>query len=937
MFFCSSCCQVSKLTLLDLLITVCLKLFNIASCLEINEVNVSSAGCFCRPSAGPAWSQALLDVCATCHPNATCEDKPDGSGKVCNCNYGFVGNGRTHCQDKDECQIGASKICGQQTTCHNTYGSYYCTCLSGYSPSNNMAVFIPNDGTHCQDIDECRITGLCGEGGQCRNLEGSFDCSCQVGYRVHNGAEPFRPQGGGASCKVVDCGPPVPVEDSVLLSITVTMYGGVARFGCEEGFVWRRGDNSSVCGADGSWSEPSLVCEEILCGNPPLIEFTEQVWSSTSSPGSTVLYLCTKGFHGNGGHNVSVCGKNGQWTSPTLSCQETLCGDPPVAPHTVQVWDGSFASGSTAAYYCNPGFYHHEGSNVSVCADDGYWTEPGILCKEVDCGEPTSIPHAVAEWDNISTVGSKVVYRCDRGFVNVGEGNVSVCTASGGWDTPSLSCQEISCRNPPVIENANMQWDGTPHAGAVVYYQCEEGYYSRGLRNYSECGENGLWEDVDLSCEEISCRNPPVIENANMQWDGTPHGGAVVYYQCEEGYYSRGLRNYSECGENGLWKDVDLSCEEVNCGPPKCLPNTNLLWGGSSTPGSVARCECVDGFYQESGNDLSTCSLSGVWGEVSVKCKAKCGPVPVLAHSEVVWHNRSVAIHRCAAGYHSWRGVNASVCGGSGLWLRATLNCIEIKPPINQLTLYNGNCLKWKAEKYEEDTELYKVVYLGSRDYQRSFLDKGRRLLSSRDDRLVICLRLLPLTNYSISITAAAARFTATVTANTSLTVPPAPVVHYTELETPVPTLRLKRSPNTLDPISFYQIFVLPVEELVVFDCSSPASLDPSSRAESPAEYMTAQLGVQSLGTEVNFTVGDGVLYGGFYNAPLQSGNTYFVVLRVVSRWKTMSRSCCVVWAKVAGTSYVLRVSSLCAAASVAAVAMVLLGAYNLSWCVNRT
>ncbi|XP_014869785.1 sushi domain-containing protein 1 isoform X2 [Poecilia latipinna] len=828
-------------------------------------------------SAVPAWTQAVLDVCATCHPNATCEDKPDGSGKVCNCNYGFVGNGRTHCQDKDECQIGASKICGQHTTCHNTYGSYYCTCLSGYRPSNNMAVFIPNDGTHCRDIDECRITGQCGEGGQCRNLEGSFDCSCQIGYKVHNGAEPFRPQRGGAACKVVDCGPPVLVEDSVLLSITVTTYGGVARFGCEEGFVWRRGDNSSVCGADGSWSESSLVCEEILCGNPPLIEFTEQVWSSSSSPGSTVLYLCTEGFHSNGGHNVSVCGKNGQWTSPTLSCQETLCGDPPVVPHTVQVWDGSFTPGSTAAYYCNLGFYHHEGSNVSVCADNGYWTVPGILCKEVDCGEPTSIPHAIMEWDNISTVGSKVVYRCDRGFVNVDEGNVSVCTASGGWDAPSLSCQEISCRNPPVIEHAN------------------------------------------------------------MQWDGTPHGGAVVYYQCEEGYYTRGLRNYSECGENGLWEDVDLSCEEVNCGPPKCLPNTNLLWDGSSTPGSVARCECVDGFYQESGNDLSTCSLSGVWGEVSVKCKAKCGPVPFLAHSEVVWHNRSVVIHRCVAGYHSWRGVNASVCSGSGLWLRATLNCIEIKPPVNQLTLYNGNCLKWKAEKFEEDTELYKVVYLGSRDYQRSFLDKGRRQLSSKGDRLIICLRLLPLTNYSISITAVAARFTATITANTSLTVPPAPVVHYTELETPVPTLRLKRSPNTLDPISFYQIFVLPVEELVVFDCSSPASLDPSSRAESPAEYLTAQLGVQSLGAEVNFTVGDGVLYGGFYNAPLQSGNTYFIVLRVVSRWKTMSRSCCVLWAKVAGTSYILRVSSLCAAASIAAVAMVLLAAYRLSWCVNRT
>ena len=41
-----------------------------------------------------------LDVCATCHPNATCDDKSNGSGKVCNCKYGFVGNGRTFCQGR---------------------------------------------------------------------------------------------------------------------------------------------------------------------------------------------------------------------------------------------------------------------------------------------------------------------------------------------------------------------------------------------------------------------------------------------------------------------------------------------------------------------------------------------------------------------------------------------------------------------------------------------------------------------------------------------------------------------------------------------------------------------------------------------------------------------------------------------------------------------
>lgn len=40
----------------------------------------------------------IVDVCATCHANATCEDKSDGSGKMCKCMYGFVGNGRIYCQ-----------------------------------------------------------------------------------------------------------------------------------------------------------------------------------------------------------------------------------------------------------------------------------------------------------------------------------------------------------------------------------------------------------------------------------------------------------------------------------------------------------------------------------------------------------------------------------------------------------------------------------------------------------------------------------------------------------------------------------------------------------------------------------------------------------------------------------------------------------------------
>ena len=52
--------------------------------------------------------------------------------------------------DKDECQIGARKICGPRAACHNTVGSYACTCMGGFRPSNHRTSFTPNDGTYCQ-------------------------------------------------------------------------------------------------------------------------------------------------------------------------------------------------------------------------------------------------------------------------------------------------------------------------------------------------------------------------------------------------------------------------------------------------------------------------------------------------------------------------------------------------------------------------------------------------------------------------------------------------------------------------------------------------------------------------------------------------------------------------------------------------------------------
>lgn len=56
--------------------------------------------------------------------------------------------------DKDECQFGASVVCGNHTSCHNTPGGFYCICLEGYRATNNNKTFIPNDGTFCTGTQE---------------------------------------------------------------------------------------------------------------------------------------------------------------------------------------------------------------------------------------------------------------------------------------------------------------------------------------------------------------------------------------------------------------------------------------------------------------------------------------------------------------------------------------------------------------------------------------------------------------------------------------------------------------------------------------------------------------------------------------------------------------------------------------------------------------
>ncbi|XP_019491338.1 PREDICTED: sushi domain-containing protein 1 [Hipposideros armiger] len=243
---------------------------------------------------------------------------------MCICKYGFVGNGRIKCVDKNECQLGASVVCGKHTSCHNTPGGFYCICLEGYRATNNNETFIPNDGTFCTDIDECEVSGLCRQGGRCVNTHGSFECYCMDGYLSKSGPEPFHPTRDATSCTEIDCGNPPEVPGGYIIGNYTSRLGSQVRYACKEGFFSSPEDTISSCTALGTWESPQLNCQEIDCGRPPEVQHAILVGNHSSSLGSVAHYVCQEGFESRGGKITSVCTEKGIWKESTLTCTEII-------------------------------------------------------------------------------------------------------------------------------------------------------------------------------------------------------------------------------------------------------------------------------------------------------------------------------------------------------------------------------------------------------------------------------------------------------------------------------------------------------------------------------------------------------------------------------------------------------------------------------------
>lgn len=90
--------------------------------------------------------------------------------KECECPTGFTAHNE-QCIDIDECRDENLSECSHD--CHNTHGSYYCSCPSGLTMSENRK--------DCVDFDECRHDRyICGKL-ECENTYRGYRCLCEDG------------------------------------------------------------------------------------------------------------------------------------------------------------------------------------------------------------------------------------------------------------------------------------------------------------------------------------------------------------------------------------------------------------------------------------------------------------------------------------------------------------------------------------------------------------------------------------------------------------------------------------------------------------------------------------------------------------------------------------------------------------------------------------
>ncbi|XP_055973137.1 sushi, von Willebrand factor type A, EGF and pentraxin domain-containing protein 1 [Sorex fumeus] len=586
-------------------------------------------------------------------------------------------------------------------------------------------------------------------------------------------------------CVPAKCAEPPLLENQLILK-ELTTEVGVVMFSCKEGHVLQ-GPSVLKCLPSLQWNDSFPVCKMVLCPQPPLISFGVPAPSSLHF-GSTVKYTCVDGFFLKG-ETTTFCQADGTWSSPLPECVPVECPQPEEILNGIIDVQG-LAYLSTALYTCKPGF-ELVGNTTILCGENGHWLGGKPICKPIECPKPKEILNGKFSYTNLY-YGQTITYSCDRGFRLEGH-KALTCLETGDWDMDVPSCSAIHCNPPQPIENGFVEgadysygamiiyscipgfqvaghamqtceesgWSssipicvpidcGLPphidfgdctkvkdgqgyfdqeedmmevpylatrpshHVGAVaktwenskgssnihatnflygtmVLYTCHPGYELLG-NPLLICQEDGIWNGTAPSCISIECDMPTAPENGFLHFTETTMGSAVKY-SCKPGHSLVGS-DIRLCLQNKEWSNTSPSCEAISCEKPNSIMNGSIR-GSNYTYQSVLYYECDPG-YVLNGTKKRICQENKNWdGEEPFCLPVDCGSPPVSANGQVrgdEYTFQNKVEYTCTSGF-LLEGATSRICLEDGSWSGTTPICVPIKcavPPQIENGVMNG-------------------------------------------------------------------------------------------------------------------------------------------------------------------------------------------------------------------------------------------------------
>ncbi|XP_067257602.1 sushi, von Willebrand factor type A, EGF and pentraxin domain-containing protein 1 isoform X5 [Chanodichthys erythropterus] len=510
-------------------------------------------------------------------------------------------------------------------------------------------------------------------------LEGVKTRTCQVDGKWDNKAP---------TCRAVSCGRPIVSKDVLVRGDDYT-FGKRLLFSCNLGFILK-GAPTSVCSANGSWSEAPPKCLPANCGQPPVIE-NGRVTGTDYGYNGMVRYACDIGYVLTGNPTL-ICRADGLWDDPPPRCDIVTC-DPPEDISHGYLNGSSFNFDDVVEYICFPG-YEVVGSPVLRCAAEGVWLGQVPECRPCVCSPPVLKYGTILGRDH--TCGASIWFRCDDGYKILGPAD-AICDKGGVWSPGVPICTRGRCSSPPpAVPNAVVQGSAA-YSIDTVTYRCRPGYHLKGFPNLS-CGRLGRWGEPNLSCEPVSCGVPPLIPNAETAGVVLTYG-SKAQYRCKEGFELATKTDSITCESDGTWSKHGVRCRLSPCSLPANLTNV-VVTGKQLTPvGGVVTISCIPGYYLE-GPGLSECAASGKWSPsfsskscVPVICE-KPLPIPNGLVEGKSYNYGDIISYTCLPGFEL-QGDSVQICQGDKTWSGTQAVCAAVScgpPPVvpNAVTLSSG-------------------------------------------------------------------------------------------------------------------------------------------------------------------------------------------------------------------------------------------------------